>query len=318
MYAYGVQRNFMSSGGNILLENHHELKRFRVILNKEEPSTDIKNITGIITFEGNNIKFTPQTLDPNLERVYTITDLTNAVIMPIRIRFRKKNVLLLQFRKKNVSVLVYIDPVDVEPDYLLNEILAYKEKLTKGSISGVVGSFFEYLGTESKKIVREVGAIIETSSKELSEALGQTTQFIREATQSANLLDDIEINLDQKGKTINLNATEIDEILKRSLASEKVEAMIAGLIAKGLTSAKDQKYQEAKDALKIAREAAKSEEMKEYQEIVDKNIKDIEEAESTETFNPHLNERAIKYANEARDIVAKWENSENQDNNEKA
>ncbi len=299
-----------------MIENNRDLKTFRVILLKEEPSTGINNIKGMITFQDNKIKFIPQKPNLDSERDYLITELENAMIVPIRKIFRKKSVVLLQFVRKDVSVLVYIEPSDVEPNYFLKEILKYKEKAKKGSISEVVGSFFEYLGTESKKIVREVGALIESSSKELSEALGQTALFIREATKNANLLDDIEIDFKEKGKTISLKETEIDEILKRSLASEKVDAMIASLIAKGLLAAKEQKFQEAKDALNIAREATKNEEMKEYRKIVDENIKEIEKAEINESIDSHLSEKAIKYANEARDIVSEWENSKNAQDNE--
>jgi len=204
----------------------------------------------------------------------------------------------------------------VSSDFLLQEILLYQETTDKESFSGIVGSLIEKLGTKSVKIVREVGAIIESSSRELSQALGQTTQFIREATQAANLLDNMDITIDENSKAIDLNVSDIDEILKRSLASEKIEAMITGLIAKGLISANNHKFQEARDALKIAREAAKNENMKEYTEIVDENIRHIDTVESTETIDPQLGEKAMKYANEARNIVAEWESSKKNQNEE--
>jgi hypothetical protein len=285
--------------------------KFRVILRQEDPSTDIKNVKGILSFQKKKIGFTPHDFNPNLERTYSTSDLTSAILSTVRDRLKKKEIVLLTFTKKQVSVSVFFEPIDVSPDFLLQEILNFQKRVTKGSFSGVVGSLIEKIGEESQKIVREFGAMIQSSSQEITQALDQTKQFIREATQTANLLEHIDIDTDKKSRTINLEVTDIDEILKRSLASEKIEAMISGLIAKGLISAKDQKFQEALDALKIAREAAKTENMKEYSEIADENIKQIESADSPEYLDPQLSEKALKYANEARDIVAEWEATKN-------
>lgn len=282
-----------------------EVIKFRVILKQEDPSTDIKNIKGILIFQKNKIIFTPIDSDPNHKRVYTINDITDASVIKEREWFKTKEIVMIEFTKKNVSVSVYFEPIDLSPNFLLQEILKSKENIDKGSFSGVVGSLIEKIGEEGQKIVREFGAMIQSSSQEITQAIDQTRQFIRDATKTANLLESAES--DSKGKTINLGVTDIDEILKRSLASEKIEAMISGLIAKGLISAKDQKFQEALDALKIAREAAQNENMKEYTEIADQNIKQIESADTSESLDPHLSEKALKYANEARDIVAEWE-----------
>ena len=82
------------------------------------------------------------------------------------------------------------------------------------------------------------------------------------------------------------------------------------VIAKGLISAKDQNFQEALEALKIARDAAKNENLNEYTEIADDSIKQIETAENVNSLDPDsLDKQAIKYANEARNIVANWESA---------
>jgi hypothetical protein len=282
-----------------------EVIKYRVILKQEFPSTDIKNIKGILVFQKNMIYFSPNDGNPNHKRVYAMNDITNAFMKEEREWFKKKEIVVIEFTKSNVSVSVYFEPIDLSSDFLLQEILKSKENLKKGSISGVVGSLIEKIGEEGQKIVREFGAMIQSSSQEITQAIDQTRQFIREATKTANLLETVES--DSKDKTINLDVTDIDEILKRSLASEKIEAMISGLIAKGLISAKDQKFQVALDALKIARDAAQSENLKEYSEIADENIKQIESADTSESLDPHLSEKALKYANEARDIVAEWE-----------
>ena len=291
-----------------------DIIQFRVILKHEDPSTDIKNVKGLLTFQKNMIIFIPQNRDPNLERSYPINELINAELVLSREWLKRKELVLLHFSRNNVSVSVYFETVDLSPNYLLQEILRFQEMVTKSSFSGVVGSLFEKISEEGQKIVREFGAMIQSSSQEITQALDQTRQFIREATKTANLLESNDIEIRQRGKTINLDVNDIDEILKRSLASEKIEAMISGLIAKGLISAKDQKFQEALDALRIAREAAKTENMDEYTEIVDDSIKQIETSENLNVDS--LNKKALKYANEARDIVAEWEAANNNETEE--
>jgi hypothetical protein len=294
-----------------------DIKKFRVILKNEDPSTDIKNVKGLLTFQKNMVIFIPQSRDPYLERSYPMNEFVNADLVMSRERFKKKELVSLNFARNDVSVLVSFETIDISPDYLLQEILKYQERIAAGSISGVVGSLFGKISEEGQKIVREFGAMIQSSSQEITQALDQTRQFIREATKTANLLESDDIEISRSGKTINLDVNDIDEILKRSLASEKIEAMISGLIAKGLISAKDQKFQEALDALNIAREAAENENMDEYTDIVDDSIKQIETAESSENLNMEsLNKKALKYANEARDIVAEWESAKNNESEE--
>jgi hypothetical protein len=294
-----------------------DIKKFRVILKNEDPSTDIKNVKGLLTFQKNMVIFIPQSRDPYLERSYPMNEFVNADLVMSRERFKKKELVSLKFARNDVSVLVSFETIDISPDYLLQEILKYQERIAAGSISGVVGSLFGKISEEGQKIVREFGAMIQSSSQEITQALDQTRQFIREATKTANLLESDDIEISRSGKTINLDVNDIDEILKRSLASEKIEAMISGLIAKGLISAKDQKFQEALDALNIAREAAENENMDEYTDIVDDSIKQIETAESSENLNMEsLNKKALKYANEARDIVAEWESAKNNESEE--
>ena len=291
-----------------------DIIQYRVILKHEDPSTDIKNVKGLLTFQKNMIIFFPQNRDPNLERSYPINELIKAELVSSREWLKRKELVLLLFSRNDVSVSVCFETIDLSPNYLLQEILRYQETITRGSFSGVVGSLFEKISEEGQKIVREFGAMIQSSSQEITQALDQTRQFIREATKTANLLESDDIEIRQGGKTINLDVNDIDEILKRSLASEKIEAMISGLIAKGLISAKDQKFQEALNALRIAREAAKTENMDEYTEIVDDSIKQIETSEDLNIDS--LNKKALKYANEARDIVAEWEAAKNNETEE--
>jgi hypothetical protein len=289
------------------LETINREKKFRVILKYEDPSTDIKNTRGVLIFKENKIKFIPQVPEINLERSYSMNDLSGAIKVSLREWLKKKEIILLQFSKKQVSVSAFFEPIDVSPDFFLQEILKIQEDFANESLPGVVGSWIEKIGTKSQKIVREVGAMIQSSSHDISIALDQTVQFIREATKAADILNSIETDTEEKRKTINLEFTDIDEILKRSLASGKIEAMISGLIAKGLISAQDHNFKEAMDALKIAREAAKSENMKDYTVMVEENINEIKNAESSESFDSELSEKAMRYANEARDIVANWE-----------
>jgi hypothetical protein len=125
-------------------------------------------------------------------------------------------------------------------------------------------------------------------------------------------LESFEVDEQSEAKTINLDIKDIDEIMKRSLASENIDAMISSLIAKGLTSAKNQNFQKAMDTLKIAQEAAKQENLEDLEQVVEENIKRIKEAETSESidsFDPDLSEKAAKYAQDARNIVAEWEKS---------
>jgi hypothetical protein len=295
------------------LEEKETIMEFRVILKKETPPTDIKNAKGKLIFQLQERKllFLPKDENQNNSRIYAMEDFANASIVTFKELFRKKEIILIKFSKKQVRVDVYFEPIDVSVDYLLQRIQEYRDRISKAtSLSSAVGSFFEKLGSGSQKIVQEIGSIIQ-SSHELSQAISQSIAFIREATKAANILNSVEITQDD-GKTINLKGEEIDidvdEILKRSLASDKIEAMISGLIAKGLISARDQKFQEALDAFKIAREAAEKENLTEYTHAVDENIENLKRMESADEFNTELSEKAIKYATEARDYNDKKRN----------
>lgn len=283
----------------------NEPKKYRVILRKEDPETDIHNEVGILFFRKKDLLFSPSSMDPSNERAYRFGDLVDVHVGSVREWFKQKKVTVIQFTRNKVTVAVFIEPTDVTPEFLLQEITQHKETIAKGPLSGIVSNIIEKIGTEGQKLVREVGAVLESTSRELTQLTQATTKFIREATQTANLLD---VDSSWSGKeTIKLEISEIDEILKRSLSSGKLDAMISGLLAKALLSAKDQRFKEARDALQIARDAAQNAEMEEYTELVDENMKEIDSVETTETFNPHLDEKALKYANEARDIVAEWE-----------
>lgn len=304
------------------MEDNNTISEFRVILKKENPPTDIKNVKGklILHFQKKEMVFLPKDENQNNSRIYTMVDFTNASIVTLKELFRKKELILVKFSKKQVSVDVYFEPIDVSADYLLQKITDYRDRISKAtSLSSAVGSFFEKLGTGSQKIVQEIGSIIQ-SSHELSQAISQSITFIREATKAANILNSVEMAEDDekttslKGKEIDID---IDEILKRSLASDKIEAMISGLIAKGLISARDQKFQEALEAFKIAREAAEKENLKEYTEAVDENIENLKRMDSIDELNTELSEKAIKYATEARNIVTEWEASKNDETEDK-
>ncbi|MFW9854071.1 MAG: hypothetical protein ACFFFG_03395 [Candidatus Thorarchaeota archaeon] len=282
-------------------------KRYRAILKKENPETDIHNEEGMLYFQKKNLLFSPSSMDPLKERVYQFGDLIDGQIGSVRDGLRRKKVAVLQFAKKSAKVAVFLEPIDITPEYLLQEINQHQEDIRKNSLPGIVGTLIEKIGKEGQKIVREVGAVLESTSRELTQLTQATAQFIKESTQAANLLDS---ESEWSGKdTINLDLSEIDEILKRSLSSGKLDAIISGLMAKALLSAKDQRYKEARNALKIARDAAESAELNEYTELVEENLKELDSVEATEKFNPHLDEKALKYASEARDIVADWEST---------
>ena len=295
------------------------LKSYRVVLRKEIPSTDIKNSPGVLKCQDSMIIFTPQEQANEWQRTYSLKDLQSISLTTLGWWFTKKQIVLLKFSKENVSVEVFIQPLDHSSEFLISQIQECFDKYKKGTLPGIVGSFIDKVSEEGQKIVKEVGAIIQSSTKELSTALSQTNEFIRQATQAANILESFEINDEEKLKTANLEIKDIDEIVRRALGSDKIEAMINSLVAKGLISAEDNKYQEALDALKIAREAARNENMREYEEMVEKRIKEVEEAETSDyldSYDPQFSERAAKYAQEARDIVADWEASKSDELND--
>ncbi len=289
-----------------------DIKSFRVVLKKENPSTGIKNAHGVLKFQDSSFTFSPNSLDETLQRKYPIKDLKSVTPALVNHWFSKKQVLLLKFERKQVSVEVYFEPLDHSTDFLLSQITEYLESYKKGTFPGMLGSLVSKITDESQKIIKEVETIIETSSQEISSALSKTSTFIREATQAANILESFEVDTEKSPRTMNLQVKDIDEILKRAVASEKIEAMISSLMAKGFISANQQEFQEAIKALKIAREAAKNENMNEYERVADESIKKIKEAESSDSFDnydPHFSKNATKYAQDARDIVAEWENS---------
>jgi len=300
--------------GDRFLAKNDTIIEFRVNLKQENPPTDIRNSKGRLIFhlKDKNLIFLPEDENQNDGRQYNMKDFTNASIVTSKEWFRKKELIMIKFSKKQVTVEVYFEPIDVSADYLLLQFLEYRKQIANEiDLSSAVGSFIEKLSTGSQKIVKEIGTLIQ-SSHELTQAISQSIAFIREATQAANILDSVDMTEDDN-KYISLKIDDlnfeknIDEILKRSLASEKIEAMISGLIAKGLISAKDKKFQEALDTLKIAREAAEKENLTNYANVVDENIENIKKMDSSNELDTDLSEKAIKYATEARDIVTKWE-----------
>jgi rRNA-processing protein FCF1 len=295
------------------LEEKANLTEFRVILKREKPPTDINNVKGTLILQKDELFFRSIDIDENKNRKYTLKDFSKASIISFKEWFKKKEAVLIEFAKKDVCVEVYFEPIDISAGYLLESIQKYRKSVVKESnLSSTVGAFFEKLGTGSQIIAKEIGTIIQ-SSHDLTQVISQSIAFIREATKAANILDSIDVLEDKNSVDLIVKDKEIDidDILKRSLASEKVEAMISGLIAKGLISARDQKFQEALDALKIAREAAEKENLKEYTEAVDENIESIRKMDSDDDISSELSEKAVKYATEARKIVTEWEASKN-------
>ena len=289
-----------------------EIKSYRVILKKEDPSTDLKNELGALQCQEAMIKFTPQKSDENLSRSYPMKDLQFSSVTTFGSWFRKSKVVHLRFGTKDVFVNVYLEPMDHSPEFLLTQILGCVENYKKGTLPGIVGSLIDKIGGEGQKIIKEMGAIIQSSSKEITSALSHTREFMQQAIQTANILESFETDEQSQSKTINLDLKDIDEIMKRALASDKIDAMISSLIAKGLVSANDQNFQEALEALKIARDAAKNENLEEYEKLAEENIKKVKEAETSnfmEPFDPQFSEKATKYAHDARNIVAEWEES---------
>ncbi|WP_455464094.1 hypothetical protein [Candidatus Hodarchaeum mangrovi] len=286
-----------------------DTNQYRIILKSDDSDSNLRNKKGLLTFHSKKIKFTPQNSEIGHSKSYSFGNLKSAILISQRVLLRKKDLVKLQFTQKESILNVLIEPLDVSARFLIETIITTKENSQKSSLQGVFGSFIEKMGAESQKFVREVGAIIESSSKDLSQAIDQSIQFIRDAINTANLLESIDLEKSKKEKTLNLEIKDIDEILRRSLASDKIDAMIAGLIAKGLISAQDQKISEALDALKIAREAAKNENMEEYSRVADENIKQLEEKRAFDPQDPELSKKAKMYAEEAKQIVDEWEKS---------
>lgn len=289
-----------------------DASQYRIILKSDDSDNNLRNKKGLLTFHQKKIKFTPENNDVGHSKSYSLSNLKSAILVSQRELLRKKDLVKLQFSYKESILNVLIEPLDVSARFLIETIITTKENSQKSSLQGVLGSFIEKMGVESQKFVREVGAIIESSSKDLSQAIDQSIQFVREAINTANLLESIDSDRFKKEKTLNLEIKDIDEILRRSLASDKIDAMIAGLIAKGLISAQDQKISEALDALKIAREAAKNENMEEYSRVADENIKQLEEKSAFNPQDPELSKNAKKYAEEAKQIVDEWEKSKHE------
>ena len=295
-----------------------DIKTYRVILKKEEPSTDIKNELGALICQEAMIVFSPQKADNNFSRSYPMKDLQYSSVATIGSWFKKSKVVHLRFGSKDVFVNVYLEPIDHSPEFLLTQILEDVENHKKGTLPGIVGSLIDKIGEESHKIIKDMGAMIQSSSRELTTALSQTTEFIRQAIQTANILESFETDDESQSKTINLDLKDIDEIMKRALASDKIEAMISSLIAKGLISADGQNFQEALEALKIARDAAKNENLEEFEKLAEENIRKVKEAETSDyldSFDPQFSEKATKYAYDARNIVAEWEESKPDESN---
>jgi len=310
--------------GDRFLAKNDTIIEFRVNLKQENPPTDIRNSRGRLIFhlKDKNLIFLPEDENQNDNRQYNMKDYKNASIVTSKEWFRKKELIMIKFSKKQVTVEVYFEPIDVSADYLLQQFLEYRKQIANEiDLASTVGSFIEKLGIGSQKIVKEIGTLIQ-SSHELTQAISQSIAFIREAIQTTNILDSVDMTEDGN-KHINLKIDDlnfeknIDEILKRSIASEKIEAMISGLIAKGLISARDKKFQEALDTLKIAREAAEKENLTDYANAVDENMENIKKMDSSDDLDTELSEKAIKYATDARDIVSQWEALKNNENGNK-
>ncbi|MHA1974669.1 MAG: hypothetical protein ACTSW1_16860 [Candidatus Hodarchaeales archaeon] len=283
------------------------VKKFRVLVVKEEPSTGLTKKRGTIFLNRGKIEFVPQNSNPNLVRSFSCKDLSSIKVTSIRSFLKKKEVVSLYFKEKHRDYTLYLEPTDITAKFLIETILNYREEQKSSSIQGVFGTFIEKIGDESQKIIKEVSAIIESSSKEITQALDQSIQFIREATENSNILESLDLKDLEGRKTVSLDIEDIDEILKRSLASDKVEAMIAGLIAKGLFSAKEEKITEALEALRIAKEAAEKQNMKEYSKVAEENIHTLETQNNFNPSDPELDAQAVKYAEEAKKIVGEWE-----------
>ena len=180
------------------------LKSYRVVLRKEIPSTDIKNSSGVLKCQNSTIILSPQEPANDWQRNYPLKDLQSISLTTLGWWFMKKQVILLKFAKDNVSVEVFIEPLDHSSEFLISQIQECIDKYKKGTFPGIVGSFIDKVSEEGQKIVKEVGAIIQSSTKELSTALSQTHEFIRQATQAANILESFEINDEVKLNTTKL------------------------------------------------------------------------------------------------------------------
>ena len=67
-----------------------DIKSFRVILKKENPSTGIKNAHGVLKFQDSSFAFTPESLNENLQRKYPVKDLKSFTPVLVNHWFSKK------------------------------------------------------------------------------------------------------------------------------------------------------------------------------------------------------------------------------------
>ena len=75
------------------------LKTYLVILAKEIPATDVKNVNGMLKCQESQIIFQPLQSDTNMQRIYSLSDFQNISITTIGRWFTKKEVVLLKFKK---------------------------------------------------------------------------------------------------------------------------------------------------------------------------------------------------------------------------
>ena len=94
-----------------------DIKTYRVILKKEEPSTDLKNELGVIKCQEAMIVFSPQKSDDNMSRSYPMKDLQYSSVATIGSWFKKSKVVHLRFGSKDVFVNVYLEPIDHSPEF---------------------------------------------------------------------------------------------------------------------------------------------------------------------------------------------------------
>lgn len=285
------------------MENSENLHDFRVILKKEEPETDIKNIKGILSLRGKKLLFSPNNQNIEAEREYSLSNIYNVVEIEVKEWFKTKSIVIVSLKKKDVKLKVHFEPLDYTSEFLRDMILQKKETAKPPNIAGL----FDTLVKGGQKIAKELGDVIQKSTVELTQAIDNSSAFIRDAVIASNLLESIDF--DEKN-TVDLQfKSNIDEILKKTLASDSTESMILGLIAKGLKSASEQKYNDAKDALEIAKEAAESENLKDHQDEINESIKKVTELEEKSSYyDPsEIEKEAMKYAENALKTVKDWE-----------
>ena len=117
------------------------LKSYRVVLKKENPSTDIKNVQGVLNCQESDIIFSPQHPASNMRRTYSLKDLQSISLTTQGWWITKKQIVLLAFSKEDVTVEVFLEPLDHSAEFLISQIQESLERKDRRG-SQIMNLFF--------------------------------------------------------------------------------------------------------------------------------------------------------------------------------